>query len=429
MTPATARPDPAGRIRARFTATSIFLLGSLAPLAGCEEPPPCPGLPETIPSSWGVIPEGLDTAAWDAEITAQMREGCIPALSVAVVEGDRELLSAAWGYADLEALIPATVDTPFMIASVAKAVDALAILAARDEGLMELDDPIAELVDLPIQNHRITLGKAAPIRLHHLATHSSGIQDNWDILDATYKPGDPEEPLGAFLEDYLLPDGRHFSRRKNFYAWPAGREWFYSNVGAALAAYAVEVRSGIPFDSFCTSRIFEPLGLTRTGWFIRDFDDPQAIARPHTITAKGWDVQEHYGFSTWPDGQLRTTASELGTLLRVGLGDGMVDGVRIVSPGARRVLTTPPVSGLDDWYIRPYVEAQYFFWFGMTLGKRWIIGHDGDDLGVSAEMFYDAESDIGVVLLTNISDGENEGRVREQTMAIQERLYAFGEGR
>ncbi len=65
----------------------------------------------------------------------------------------------------------------------------------------------------------------------------------------------------------------------------------------------------------------------------------------------------------------------------------------------------------------------------MSLGDRWLIGHDGDDFGVSTEMFYDAETDIGVVLLANISDGENGGEVREQTKAIQERLYAFGEGR
>lgn len=415
-------------LRRRALAGALLLL-SLAPLMACEESPPCPGLPETIPSDWGTIPEGLDTAAWDAAITEQMREGCIPALSVAVVDGDRELLSAAWGYADVDAGIPATVETPFMLASVSKAVDALAILAARDEGLLELDDPISELVDLPIRNLRINLGDAPPIRLHHLATHSSGIQDNWDVLDATYKPGDPEEALGSFLADYLLADGRHFSRRKNFYAWPAGREWFYSNVGAALAAYGVEVRAGVPYDVFCRSRIFEPLGLEHTGWFLRDFDDPTAIARPHSITAEGWDVQEHYGYSTWPDGQLRTTASELGKILRVSLGDGMVDGVRLLSPGVREVLSTPPVDGLDDWYIRPYVEAQYFFWFGMTLGDRWLIGHDGDDFGVSTEMFYDAGTNIGVVLLANIGDGENEGRVREQTMAIQERLYAFGEGR
>ncbi|PRP97353.1 serine hydrolase domain-containing protein [Enhygromyxa salina] len=409
------------------TAKFLALACAVAGLTACSEAPPCPGLPDTIPSDWGVIPAGLDTEAWDAEITARMREGCIPALSVSVVDVDGEIMSAAWGYANLEDALPVTVQTPFMLASISKAVDALAILAARDDGLLELDDPISDLVGLSVGNARIDIGDQPPIRLHHLATHSSGIQDNWDVLDATYQPGDPLEPLGQFLDDYLVPGGRHFSRRKNFYPWPAGREWFYSNVGAALAAYAVEVQAGVPYQQYCEDRLFEPLGLNHTGWFLADFPDPEAIARPHSITWEGWNVREHYGFSTWPDGQLRTTASELGRLMRLGMGDGEIDGVRVLEPGARQVLTTPPVASLNDWYIRQYIEAQYFFWFGMTLGDRWIVGHDGDDDGVSTEMFFDTKTGVGVVLLANIGDGENDGRVREQTMAIQEQLYALGE--
>ena len=326
-----------------------------------------------------------------------MREGCIPALSVAIVAPEGELMSATWGYADLAAEVPATVDTAFMLASVSKAIDALAILAARDEGLLELDDRLDDLVDFPVHNRRI--GDGTAIRLHHLATHSSGIQDNWDVLDPSYAPGDPSEPLGVFLKNYLVPGGAHFSARKNFYAWQAGREWYYSNVGAALSGYAVEVQAGVPYDAFCEERLFAPLGLTRTGWFLADFAADAAIARPHTVAAEGWQVEEHYGYPTWPDGQLRTTARELGRLLRLGIGDGAIDGERLLAAGARETLTTPPVAGLDDWYIRPYVEEQYFFWFGMTLEERWIIGHDGDDIGVSTEMFFDPETDVGVVVL------------------------------
>jgi hypothetical protein len=63
----------------------------------------------------------------------------------------------------------------------------------------------------------------------------------------------------------------------------------------------------------------------------------------------------------------------------------------------------------------------------MTLDERFIIGHDGDDDGVSSEMFFDPKTDVGVVLIANISDGSYDGKVREQTEAIQSELFAWGE--
>lgn len=386
--------------------------------------PPCPGLPETISSDWRFVPEGIDQAEWDEEIIGRMRRGCIPGLSVSVVTPEGERLAAAWGFVDVVAETPVTVDTPFMVASVSKAVDALAFLKAQEEGLLSLDSEVSDLVGFEVKNRR--LGGGPTIEMRHLVTHSSGIQDNWDELDETYVDGDPTESLGSFLRSYLLPKGSTFSRRKNFFSWPAGREWYYSNVGAALAAHAIEEAAAQPYQDYTDERLFQPLELANTGWFLADFDDPELIARPHEITEEGWAVREHYGFATWPDGQLRTTASELGVLLRLGMNDGELDGERLLPPGTKEALTSEPVKGLSDWYIRPYVQKQYLFWFGMDLGDRWIIGHDGDDTGVSTEMFFDPKTNVGVVLLANIQDGSVDGRVREQTFAIEEKLFAWG---
>lgn len=412
-----------------MTQTRRALLAVLGlSLTGCqEEPPVCPGLPAEIPSDWRSVPEGVDREAWDAEIRQRMRRGCIPGLSVSVVTPAGEELAASWGYVDVTEESSLTVDTPFMIASVSKAVDALALYKARDEGLLEFDSNVSDLVDFEVKNRR--LGSGPEMQIKHLATHSSGIQDNWNVLDESYQDGDPEEPLGEFLEAYFTPRGSHFSRRKNFYTWPAGREWFYSNVGAALAAYAVEVQAGEPYQDYSRSRLFDPLSLEYTGWFLADFADTSLIARPHQIDDDGWVVLEHYGFPTWPDGQLRTTASELGQLMRLAMNDGTLDGERILEPGVRKVVSTEPVESLSDWYIKGYIEKQFFFWFGMSLGDRWLVGHDGDDDGVSCEMFFEPKTDVGVVLITNISDGALDGAVREETWAIQEKLYAWGETR
>ncbi|MEN0066685.1 MAG: serine hydrolase domain-containing protein [Myxococcota bacterium] len=401
---------------------------ALMSLIGCSlsDEPACPGLPDSIPSDWAVAPEGFDTEAFDQEVADAMRRGCIPALSASVVNAEGPILVAAWGFTNLDDPQPVTVETPFMVASTSKAVDALAVLIAESEGALDRDDPVSEHVGFSVRNHRLDIDE--PIRLSHLLTHSSGIQDNWtQVLDDSYAPGDPEEPLGTFLERYLTPDGPHFHRRGNFYGWPPGREWLYSNVGVALAAYAVQQATAVPFDAYCETRIFEPLAMAHTGWFLTDFEDLDAIARPHVAESDGWKVLEHYGYPTWPDGQLRSTAGDLGSVLRVALGDGEVDGVRIVPQDAVGSLTSPLIEGLDDWYIRGIIPQQNLLWFGMNLEDRFIVGHDGDDEGVTSEMFFDPATGVGVTLLGNVSDGGLGHRTREATIALQQRLYAIGE--
>lgn len=84
-----------------------------------------------------------------------------------------------------------------------------------------------------------------------------------------YSDGDSPVPLGSFLRDYLVP-GRRYYRRANFGRRVPGSRYAYSNIGASLAAYLVETASGIGFDRWCDERIFEPLGMERTGWHLSD---------------------------------------------------------------------------------------------------------------------------------------------------------------
>ncbi len=405
---------------------TVAFVAAMGMSLACEGVPPCPGLPEDIPSDWAVVPEGLDTALWDARMSEHMRKGCFPALSVVVVDEEGEKLRAAWGHRNLETLAPATTDTPFMAASVSKAVAGLALVASRDDGLLDFDDPVSDLVGFEVENPR--LGSVAPIRIRHLATHTSGIADNWAILADTYVDGDSPEALGAFLEGYLSPGGKHYDASDNFFLWPPGREWMYSNVGTALAAYAVEVQSAESYDAYCRGRLFEPLGLVSTGWFLADFPDPEVVARPHQVTEDGWRIREHYGYPTYPDGQLRATASDLGRLLRLTINDGEIDGIRVLQPGVREALSkSVPVSGIADWFLQEYFTSQHLFWFSTTLGSRRIVGHNGGDFGASTELFFDPETDIGVVVLTNGDDGAVGDRLRAETREIQSELFALGE--
>lgn len=399
-----------------------------AGLAACG-PPPCPGLPGPVPVDPGNRAEGVDWEAFDAAVIDHMEQACIPGLALALVDADGEQFSASYGWADIQTAEPLTVNTPFMVASASKMVVGLSLVLAQAEGHLDLWDPVDRHVDGRVVNPRIGT-PAPPIRLAHLATHTSGVRDNWTVLDELYGPGDPAAPLGWFLEQYLQPGGRWYSGSRNFYRWAPGDAWMYSNVGAALAAHAVAGATGERFRDYTADRFFGPLGMEHTAWFLEDLEG-QGIpaARPHTFTADGdWRVARHYGFPTWPDGQLRSTAGDMGRLLTLALAGGTVGGVEVLPGSAVEALDRRPLGDLSAWYLEDYMTEQRVFWFDMDLGQRHLTGHDGDDLGVSSEVFYDRDSRVGVVVLMNLADCERDCEPRAATADIQQRLFRIGAG-
>lgn len=432
-------PLPGGVAVPPWRWTLAPLLPSRAPaalvalaLAGCG-PGPCPALPGPHPVDRGPATAGPDWDAFEAFVVDELAAACVPGLSLSLVDAQGTHYAAGFGWASLEDETPVTVDTPFMVASASKMVAGLALALAHDEGALRLSDPVARHVDFPVDNPR-TGRRAPPIRLHHLATHSSGIRDNWAILDQTYRDGDPRVPLGRFLAGYLRPGGRWSARSRNWHRWAPGEAWMYSNVGAALAAHAVAQATGERYAALTHRRLFAPLGMDHSAWFLADLETmgpgggPLVPATPYTFDADGgWSPVAHYGFPTWPDGQLRSSAADMGRLLTVVLARGTVDGAAVLSPGAVRTLLSQPVSGLGAWYLDEIFLAQRVFWFDMALDGRRLTGHDGDDLGVSSEVFYDRQSRVGVALVMNLADGERDGDPRAATAAIQHRLLAIGE--
>jgi len=392
-------------------------------------PPPCPGFPGPIPVTHGIVEKesGTDWQTVDALIIDKMEQACIPGLSLAISTPEGVAWSSSYGWADLEMERPVTPQTPFMLASVSKMMAGLSVVHAHDQGALSLNDRITRHINMNVANPRLS-NRQPPMRIKHLVTHSSGIRDDWDTLHQRYVDGDSPIALHRYLGEYLMPDGRWYSARKNYYRWESGEVWMYSNVGAALAARVVERATGMSYPEYTRQHFFAPLQMDQTHWFLADFDDPSVIARPYTFTEDGdWRVLEHYGYPTYPDGQLRGTAQEIARVLSMVTADGRWQGQQVLSKDAVRTLLHQPIPQLSSWYLDEWMVSQRVFWFEIDLDGRRLIGHNGDDFGVSTEVFFDPKTDIGVAVLMNLSDGEREGQPRNATLAIQHRLYQIGE--
>lgn len=174
-------------------------------------------------------------AELDATILAEMEDPVTPGLALAIAGPDGLRWSAGYGYADLESGRRATPDTPFMLASVSKSFIAAAMMSEVDAGRLDLQQPIDELLPFRVDNPRV---KGETIRLWHLASHTSGIRDNYDFYDPSYAPGDPTIAMDDWIRSYLVRGGERYRRRKNFLRAEPGERYEYSNIGAALERWS-----------------------------------------------------------------------------------------------------------------------------------------------------------------------------------------------
>ena len=276
------------------------------------------------------MPAGLDRT-----IRELMAAGRLPGLSTAVVRAGEVVWSHAWGMANIAAGRRVTPDTLFMLASVSKTVVATAVLQAIEDGLLDLDTHVNDVLPFPVR-HPVHPNRAITVR--QLLTHTSSIRDNWNLLTASYVTGDATMELRTFLRRYLSPGGADLAPN-NFYAFGPGRSYRYANVGADLAAFLVEAAAGIGFDAWCERRIFAPLAMDRAGWHLAGLPRRE-IAMPYTWAGNknAYVPTGHYGYPDYPDGALRTTAPELARHLGMVIGGGSWHGHRLLTEATVREL-------------------------------------------------------------------------------------------
>lgn len=330
------------------------------------------------------------TDAWadvEALVEVQRTKANIAGLAVAVTRPGEVVWTSAHGMANIEEGRPVTVDTPFMLASVSKTVTGVAVMHATETDALALDQDINTLLPFKVDNP-LVMGET--IRLQHLVTHTSGIRDNWSNMP--YADGDSPYALGEYLEGYLVPGGAWYDPSANFNGIMPGTAYEYGNIATALAGYTVEAVTGIPFDDYCDTYIFDVLGLTDTAWHLADFD-PDDVAMPYAYTGGTHVAYGHYGYADYPDGQLRSSIADLARFLAAVSNGGEIGGDRILQPDTVEALLSPPVPAVDP--------GQFVFWYQSEAAGRTVVGHGGSDQGVATSMVFSPDTGIGVIFLLN----------------------------
>ena len=161
-----------------------------------------------------------------------------------------------------------TADTIFRIGSVTKMFTALGLIMLDEERKLRLDGPVRELApDAPYTNpHEPT----HPVTIAQLLEHTAGLQD---LTKAEFEHSDPK-PL-------TLEEGLAFEPASRMIRWKPGLHAVYSNAGYGLAGYVLQSVAKMRYEDFIGERIFRPLGMTSSGFFLDDTDAPR-VSPPAT---------------------------------------------------------------------------------------------------------------------------------------------------
>ena len=206
-----------------------------------------------------VKPKALTPGDQVDEVFAPWDNKDSPGAAVAVVQNGTIVYKKGYGMANLEYDIPNSPSTVFHIASVSKQFTAFSILLLEKAGKLSLDDDIRKYIpEVP------DFGKT--ITLRHLATHTSGMRDQWNLLAMA----------GWRLDDVITKEQvlKLVSKQKALNFNP-GEEFVYCNTGFTLLAEVVARVSGQSFAEFTQANIFSPLKMKSTLFY----DDHEKIVK------------------------------------------------------------------------------------------------------------------------------------------------------
>jgi CubicO group peptidase (beta-lactamase class C family) len=354
-----------------------------------------------------------DTAALDAYIKNCMVVYHLPGVVTAFVHQDELIWVKAYGYRDIERQLPMTDSTLFWLASVSKTITSTALMQMQENGLLYLDENINNYLPFQVVNPHYP---SPPVTARRLITHTSSIADDWSLLSLLTTFGyDSPIPLGDFMFDYFDPSGQYYSPN-HFYQYPAGWTFNYSNVGLGLAGYLAEAIMGTDFRTWCHDSVFTLLGMNAASWTLAGTDTSQK-AYGYSYSGGQYTRYNHTGRPDYPAGWLNMNINELSLFLRNFINYGKSGNTSILDSATVESMLTVQYPSIPAWYGRRWGLG----WYEYLIAGRTLWGHWGHGWGHTHDMYFDRESGIGVIVLSN---GDSEAGVD----SIMLKLFEFAEG-
>jgi CubicO group peptidase (beta-lactamase class C family) len=280
-----------------------------------------------------------------------VQNGEVAGVVTLVADKQKILHLHASGRGDMASSEPIKPDAIMWIASMTKPVTGAAVMMMVDEGKLSLDDLVEKHIP-EFANLKTREGKPAKVTIRHLLTHSSG------MADATMAENKSATTLAAIIPSYV-------SKPVQF---EPGTKWQYCQSSINTAARVVEIVSGKSFDVFLQERLFGPLGMNDTAFYLSEEQMPRLaksyrraegkLSEAPNFILMGMPATSRDRFPA-ANGGLFSTATDYVRFCQMLLNGGELDGQRYLKPESVKELSRVQFPELKT---------------GFTPGNGWGVG-------------------------------------------------------
>ncbi len=326
-------------------------------------------------------------------MSVSIQDWHVPGCAVTVVQNGRTVLCESRGLRDIERRLPFLTGTLFEIASLTKAFTAACLGTLVDRGLLAWDTPVHTcLPEFTLMDTDAT----AAVTVRDLISHQTGLPRHDGVWC-----GRPEMTGREIMQSlrWLEPSCKPHTRFQ------------YQNMMYAVAGLVVEAVSGQTWQAFIQSELLEPLDMSRTrlsrkaGLVTGDYAMPYESLNDR-VSRMGF---EPVAVGLAPAGCLVSTAEDMGRWLTFQLGDGTVDGNRILAPETLQLLHTPVIAVTGDE--RSFVDLPEFGddwyclgWHSQSYRGHRMLHHSGLNDGLTSIALLFPDDSLGIAVLTNSHD-------------------------
>jgi CubicO group peptidase (beta-lactamase class C family) len=288
-----------------------------------------------------------------AGIFSPLANAHTPGMAVLVKQNGRAVFKQGYGVTDLNSLAPIDQTTNFRLASCTKQFTAMAVMLLVHDGKLRYDEPLSEIFpEFPPYGQTITI--------RHLLTHTSGLPDYEDLMDATWTETHQiqDQDVLRLLEKQQKPK------------FQAGTGWAYSNSAYVLLGLIVAKVSGESFGDFLNQRIFQPLRMDRTLAYVNGVNSVPNRAFGHTRQGDAFlETDQSSTSATLGDGGVYSNLDDLAKW------DTALQRHTLLSEKEMTPALTPsPLKAYGfGWFLDPYQGHPRMWHTGETMGFRTVI--------------------------------------------------------
>jgi CubicO group peptidase (beta-lactamase class C family) len=311
--------------------------------------------------------------------------------AVGVVRGGRLESFGGHGLADIGSGERIDEHTVFRIASITKTLTAIAVMQLWAQGLVDLDAPVSEY----LTTFRLIPAKETfrPATLRHLLTHTAGVPELLRASDLLR----PDWGDSLALDEPMPTLAVHYRDGIPLHTEP-GTTFAYTNHGFATLQQVVEDVSGLPFDRYLRTRVFEPLGMADTD-LLRDERFTSRLATGYSLGRRGPQPVTDRAWVTAGASSVYSTTHDMALYIAALTGGGSNEHGSILRRETLAMMFAP------QFQPHPLVPGMGLGFDRLDAGGHLVIGHGGILPGFNSQLFVAPDDGVGVIAWTNGANG------------------------